>query len=460
MNAPLNFARKWRSQTFDQLVGQDISVRILKNSLYVNHCFPLYLFSGQRGCGKTTMARVFATALNCHNLPQFQKDPKNFSVPCLTCASCVSMSEGKHPDFIEIDGASYTGVDNVRHIIDTAALMPLTGRKKIYLIDEAHMLSKAAFNAFLKVLEDPPASVLFILATTEIQKIIETVKSRSFQLFFKAVPTAVLADYLEHICKTEHIAYEKDGLLLIAQESQGSVRDALNLLEQARFAVPVVTRSSVSTVVGHLEDALVFALFEAVLTGSIKTMLRLLKDVAAKNITADVVWQALCMIAHATVLAHYELALPFFNDYKESLKKIFEQHSREKIHQLLTMLYENELLFSKVRNQYIFLELMLLRFQDRKSVAISPSEPQSEPPARQTASVTSVPESVMLKEDEEARAPVAANERWQKFLDAIAQLNDPLLSSVFTQISTLALDETTHVLTLLFQKILFFLMSG
>src|SRR5579863_6898764 len=182
----LNLSRKWRSQNFDQIIGQDLSVRILKNSLYLGHYFPVYLFAGQRGCGKTSTARVFAAAINCRELSAFQKDPKK-SVPCLVCDSCIAMQEGKHPDFIEIDAASYTGVDHMRNIIESSSLLPIMGTKRVYLIDEAHMLSKAAFNAALKILEEPPATALFILATTNPHKIIDTVRSRCFQLFFTAI---------------------------------------------------------------------------------------------------------------------------------------------------------------------------------------------------------------------------------------------------------------------------------
>ncbi|HZW61234.1 MAG TPA: AAA family ATPase, partial [Candidatus Babeliales bacterium] len=158
MNNTLNLARKWRSRNFDQIVGQELSVKMLKNSLYLGQFFPVYLFSGQRGCGKTSTARVFAAAVNCKQLPSFQQNPKNFSIPCLTCESCTAMMQGQHPDFFEIDAASHTGVDTIRQIIDASQLLPLMGAKKIYLIDEAHMLSKASFNALLKILEEPPRS--------------------------------------------------------------------------------------------------------------------------------------------------------------------------------------------------------------------------------------------------------------------------------------------------------------
>src|SRR5579871_3248756 len=175
--ANLNLARKWRSKDFDHIIGQDVAVKMLKNSLYLGQLFPVYLFSGQRGCGKTSTARIFAMAVNCTSLSAFQKNPKTTAIPCLVCDSCVAMATGKHPDFIEIDAASHTGVDTIRTIIDASQLLPLMGSKKIYLIDEAHMLSKSSCNALLKILEEPPCSVLFMLATTDPQKIIETVRS-------------------------------------------------------------------------------------------------------------------------------------------------------------------------------------------------------------------------------------------------------------------------------------------
>lgn len=179
----LNLARKWRPSTFESIVGQDLTVRLLKNSLFRQQFFPVYLLAGQRGCGKTTTGRVFAAAINCDRLHDFTQDPQKTIVPCGQCVSCDAMKRGIHPDFIEIDAASHTGVDNVRQIIEATSFLPQLGRKKIYLIDEAHMLSKAAFNAFLKILEEPPKTVLFMMATTDAHKIIDTVRSRCFQLF-------------------------------------------------------------------------------------------------------------------------------------------------------------------------------------------------------------------------------------------------------------------------------------
>ncbi|MFH1644148.1 MAG: DNA polymerase III subunit gamma/tau [bacterium] len=199
-NSNLNLARKWRPKTFNEIVGQNIPIKTLLNGLYLKKFFPVYLFAGQRGCGKTSSARIFAAAINCQNLKKFQEDPKE-KIPCLECESCQPMLKNNHPDFIEIDAASHTGVDNVRQILENSSYMPLAGNKKIYLIDEAHMLSKAAFNAFLKVLEEPPSTVLFILATTEIHKIPETVLSRCFQVIFRPINSDDLKKHLINLSK-------------------------------------------------------------------------------------------------------------------------------------------------------------------------------------------------------------------------------------------------------------------
>src|SRR3989338_3939080 len=265
----LNLARKWRSKNFQEVIGQPLAVRILQNSLYLKQFFPVYLFAGQRGCGKTSTARIFAAAVNCARLPEFQADPRKVSIPCLTCESCVAMSKSQHPDFIEIDAASHTGVDNVRNIIDSSSFLPLLSHKKIYLIDEAHMFSKAAFNAFLKILEEPPASVIFILATTDMEKILETVKSRSFQIFFDPVDVQVIQDHLEKICVAENILFDEQGLAVIARQGDGSVRDAINLLEQVRFATKKISKDAVLSILGHIDETTLLLLFEKIIIADV-----------------------------------------------------------------------------------------------------------------------------------------------------------------------------------------------
>jgi len=297
----LNLSRKWRSQDFDQIVGQDLAVRILKNSLYLGHFFPVYLFAGQRGCGKTSTARIFAAAVNCAALPLFQKDPKKSSIPCLVCDSCVAMRDGNHPDFVEIDAASHTGVDNIRSIIESSSLLPLMGRKRVYLIDEAHMLSKAAFNAALKILEEPPATALFILATTNQHKIIDTVRSRCFQLFFTPIPFNPLKNHLQTICKKEKIAYTDDALDLIVRHTEGSARDALNLLEQVRFASAVVNQESVLSLLGHIGDQQILDLIRLVIQGNPTDLVQLIHSLQIDQSKAEFIWQRMVVLLRALI---------------------------------------------------------------------------------------------------------------------------------------------------------------
>ena len=275
----VHLARKWRSKNFNELVGQELSVRLIKNSLFKKIFFPAYLFSGLRGSGKTSMGRIFAAAVNCDQLDTFVAAPIKTVLPCGCCDSCKALFAGQHPDFIEIDAASHTGVDNMRSLIESAAMLPTLGSKKVYLIDEAHMLSKAAFNAALKILEEPPLHVIFILATTDPEKIIETVRSRCFQLFFDPIPQDTLVAHMQHICTQEQIAYDRQGLVLLARQSGGSARDALTLLERVVLDCDTsVTESSVSSVLGLMGTSMISKLYDMLVAGSTRELLTFLKE--------------------------------------------------------------------------------------------------------------------------------------------------------------------------------------
>ena len=371
VSAHLNLARKWRSKNFDQIIGQDLSVRMLKNSLYLDQLFPVYLFSGQRGCGKTTTARVFAAAINCDQLSDFQKKPKDNIIPCGICGSCQAMALGKHPDFIEIDAASHTGVDNVRSIIDAASLLPLMGSKKIYLIDEAHMLSKASFNAFLKILEEPPASVVFILATTDPEKIIETVRSRCFTLFFKAVSIDPLCAHLENICYQEKISYDQDGLALIVRETDGSVRDAINLLEQVRFSHSRVTRQAVLTVLGHISEEDLLELFEIIVSHGTVELLNFIQKVSLPSYDTEFVWRKLLELIRAGLWVKHGVVPTVFVDHYITLQRILRECSWNKLDSILDSFYASELVFLRTTERYSLLEMLLLRLCQKNAAKTS-----------------------------------------------------------------------------------------
>lgn len=356
----LNLARKWRPATFDDVIGQDLAIKILRNSIYLNHFFPVYLFSGHRGCGKTSTARIFASAANCFKLSDFQKDPKSTTLPCMECDSCVAMSLQKHPDFIEIDAASHTGVENIRQIIESSSFLPVLASRKIYLIDEAHMLSRAAFNAFLKLLEEPPASVIFILATTEPDKILDTVRSRSFQLFFNFVEQGSLYKSLKNICDKEGILYEEDALLVITRESEGSVRDAQNLLERVRFSADKVTKSVVYDVLGFPSQEVLLDLVVKILKKvDTQELISYFNSINFYNLSAELVYEKILLLIRDMIYHKNGVSI-------EGLAGFETDMPLESFLGLLEFLNSHEDVFLKVSNKLVYLEMLLISFTIKK----------------------------------------------------------------------------------------------
>ncbi|HLT30880.1 MAG TPA: DNA polymerase III subunit gamma/tau [Myxococcaceae bacterium] len=224
----LVLARKWRPQTFQDMTGQEHVVRTVANAIQQDRVAHAFLFCGPRGVGKTTAARLLARALNCENGPTAE--------PCGTCRACVEITAGNSVDVQEIDGASNNGVENVREIRDNAKYLPQRDRHKIYIVDEVHMLSNAAFNALLKTLEEPPGHVKFIFATTEPEKLPDTILSRCQRHNFRRIPAGVMLERLQHIARAESLTISDAALSLIVRQSEGGMRDALSLLDQVLSA--------------------------------------------------------------------------------------------------------------------------------------------------------------------------------------------------------------------------------
>lgn len=459
----LNLARKWRSKNFEEIIGQDLAIRMLKNGLYLQQYFPVYLFSGQRGCGKTSTARIFGAALNCEQLTQFQEQPQKQPIPCLSCVSCKAMEQGRHPDFIEIDAASHTGVDNVRVLIDSASLLPLMGRKKIYLIDEAHMLSKAAFNALLKILEEPPTSVLFILATTDPQKIIETVRSRCFQLFFKPVETGTLQARLRTICEREKILYDDAGLSAIVKQTEGSVRDALNVLEQVRFSSNSVTYEAVLRALGHIEDQKLITLFSFSMAGSPQQLLRAIAQMEWKKFSAPIMWSRLLELVHTALWLRHDITPTEFVNYHDAIKEIVRSCSVRQLSLFLQTMYDQELLFAKTTAKHDFLEMVLLQICQSMKKGDSngglPSAALQAPVAVETVEDESEEDEgddEESTEDEEEEEGLRATP-WQQAVKKIEQLDEPLITSIFVQGVFKKFDEQTGIVEVEFsQEVSFF----
>ena len=216
--------RKWRPQTFDEVVGQKHITETLKNQVKTGRLSHAYIFIGTRGTGKTTCARILAKAVNCEN-------PVDGN-PCGKCPACRGIAEGSVMDVVELDAASNNGVENVRALREEAIFSPTTVKKRVYIIDEVHMLSTSAFNALLKILEEPPEHLMFILATTELQKVPATILSRCQRHSFRRIDTPEIAEYLEYIAKQERLKLRPEAAELIARLAEGGVRDALSLLDQ------------------------------------------------------------------------------------------------------------------------------------------------------------------------------------------------------------------------------------
>jgi DNA polymerase-3 subunit gamma/tau len=250
--------REWRPSRWDQIVGQEHIIHTLKNAIQSGRTAHAYLFAGPRGTGKTTTARLLAKAVNCLNENLTER-------PCDECDTCKQINKGQYLDLIEIDAASNTSVDDVRELRDKINFSPTSGRYKVYIIDEVHMLSTAAFNALLKTLEEPPAHAIFVLATTEIHKIPATVLSRCQRYEFRRIPVPEMVKYLQAKCVDEKIKVEPDALTLIARQATGSMRDAISLLDQLASTGDEVTLTYAQQVLGTATSQVVVEIVEAII---------------------------------------------------------------------------------------------------------------------------------------------------------------------------------------------------
>ena len=262
--AYISLYRKYRPQTFADVVGQDIIIKILKNSIKNNKINHAYIFSGPRGTGKTSVAKIFAKAVNCLN--------KSGDV-CNECEVC-NLNTDDIIDIVEIDAASNNGVDEIREIRNSIKLLPSLLKYKVYIVDEVHMLSPSAFNALLKTLEEPPSHAIFILATTEINKIPATVLSRCQKFDFKKIDNKLIVERLKYICECEKIKLDDDIIKFIAELSDGGLRDAINLLDQINsLNKKTITRTDVLNLIGSIDEGEVFELFNSVVSGNVSEVI-------------------------------------------------------------------------------------------------------------------------------------------------------------------------------------------
>src|SRR5262245_26223424 len=289
-------ARKWRPRDFGSLVGQEHVVRALRHALEQQRLHHAYLFTGTRGVGKTTLARILAKCLNCETgiTPQ----------PCGKCSACTEIDSGRFVDLIEVDAATNTKVDEMRQLLENAVYAPTRGRFKVYVIDEVHMLSTSAFNAMLKTLEEPPEHIKFILATTDPQNIAVTGLSRCLQVNLKQMPAPAIAAHLKAILADEKIAAEDPALKLVADCARGSMRDALSLLDQAiAHGGGKVTEAGVRAMLGAVDDAYLYSILESVARRDAKGLLAIAEEMRARSVAFDGALQELGSLLHRIALA-------------------------------------------------------------------------------------------------------------------------------------------------------------
>jgi DNA polymerase-3 subunit gamma/tau len=351
-------ARKWRPQTFDDIVEQRHVTRTLKNAIELGRVAHAYLFAGTRGVGKTTMARVLAKALNCERGPTTE--------PCNTCSSCLEIIQGASLDIVEIDGASNRGIDEIRDLRERLRYLPSRGRYKVYIIDEVHMLTKEAFNALLKTLEEPPPHVVFIFATTEIEKIPYTILSRCQRFEFKRVSLTGIVEQLEHIVHNEGLTVSRTSLLRVAKAAEGSMRDAQSLLDQVvAYCGTEVRDDDVSQLLGNMASERLAQCLQALLQQDVETALCLVEQLQSEGQEAVSIIRALLeglrhLVVLKTTQGAHEL-IPLSETDIAALRPVADVASVEDLYGFFHVLSAAENSLRYASNPFLVLEMALVR---------------------------------------------------------------------------------------------------
>ena len=371
----ISLYRKWRSQNFDEVIGQAVIVQTLKNAIKNNRLAHAYLFSGPRGTGKTSTARILAKALNCEKGPTPD--------PCGKCANCEKIRQGHAVDVTEIDAASNRGIDEMRELRERVRYAPLEGRYKVFIIDEVHMLTAEAFNALLKTLEEPPVHTIFVLATTELQKVPLTIVSRCQRLDFCRLKLNEIKEHLLKIAKAEGFEIEEKALDLIGRSAEGAMRDAISLLDQlVSFSGHKIIYDDVVTLLGTADEELLFGFGGAIASGDTEKVLELVRKGMEEGRSMPQVTRDL--VFHFRNLLHLKVgsgeALELTSDYLTRLESQAQKFSLERIKEIIRNLSRAELDMKWHPHARLVLEVALLELlgerKDEKIEVINVKEDQ------------------------------------------------------------------------------------
>lgn len=348
-------ARKWRPKTFADLVGQEHVVKALQNALDEGRLHHAYLLTGTRGVGKTTIARILAKSLNCENAQHGE--------PCGVCESCTQIDAGRYVDLLEIDAASNTGIDNIREVLENAQYAPTAGKYKVYIIDEVHMLSKSAFNAMLKTLEEPPEHVKFILATTDPHKVPVTVLSRCLQFVLRNMTAQQVADHLAHVLDSEKIAYEPAALQLLGRAAAGSMRDALSLLDQAiALGSGKVAENDVRQMIGAVDKQYLYELLTGIINQDGAALTAKAQEMAACAVGFDnALGELAILLQHLALIQAVPNALAHDDSDSDILHRLAQTISGEQIQLYYQIAVHGKRDLSLAPDEYAGFMMTLLR---------------------------------------------------------------------------------------------------